>query len=461
MVGTQSPMFDILPDARAVEKLRAQLHGELVRPQDAGYDAARRVWNGRVDKYPALIARCADQEDVIEAVRFARRQQLNVAVRSGGHSVAGQGVCDGGMVIDLSLMKGIRVDPERSIAYAEAGLTLGELIGATERYDLLTPVGVGSETGIAGLTLGGGIGWLNGALGLTCDNVRAFEVVTAEGRFLRASAQENADLYWGLRGGGGNFGIVTAFEYQLHTAGPVLAGMVAYPRTRAREVLRFYRDLTRQGPDELTVYAGMLTAPDGYSVVGMALCYYGDLTRGEEVIKPLREFGPPIVDLIRPMLYLDALSLFDTGLEARKYYVQETVVKELDDAVLEALAANAGTMTSPYSTIIVQHLHGAAARIPVAATAFPVREPCYVVLHSAGWDRGEAEKHLAWARKSGASLQPAALNEAYVNFVSDEDESRVRAAYGVNYPRLAALKNRYDPTNFFHINQNIKPEAST
>jgi FAD/FMN-containing dehydrogenase len=459
LIGAQAATYTPL-GANSVEKLRVRLHGELLLPEDAGYETARRVWNGMIDRHPALIVRCADQDDVVRAVEFARRHDLTAAVRGGGHSAAGWGVCNDGLVIDLSPMKCIEVFPGESRVRAEAGLTVGELIGATERHGLVTPVGVASTTGIAGLSLGGGMGLLTGKLGLTCDNVLAFEVVTADGRVLRASAQENDDLYWGLRGGGGNLGIVTGFEYQLHIMDPPLAGLIAYPLSHARQVLRSFRDFVAHGIDELAAHAGVLTLPDGYPVVGIVLCYCGDPAKGERIIRPLRQFGAPLMDTIRPMSYLDTISMFDATVpEGRKYYTKQAVVNELSDAVIDTIVVNA-VRTTPFSSITLEHLHGAAVRVPTSAAAFPIREECFLVLHTAAWEDGTGDRHIAWANQAAAALQPFARPEAYVNFLSDEGEARVRAAYGANHKRLVALKNKYDPTNFLHFNHNIRPTTS-
>lgn len=442
-------------------KLRQVLQGELVFPGDTAYEQARRVWNGAIDRRPAGIVRCADANDVQRAIEFARRRDWPIAVRGGGHSTAGFSTSEGGLVIDLSPMKSIRVDPETSTAQAQAGLTLGELIQETQRYGLATTTGIVSDTGIAGLTLGGGIGWLAAQYGLTCDNVSAFEVITPDGVLRRADPDENPDLFWGLRGGGGNFGIVTNFHYRLHDVGPVLAGMVIHPMAQAREALRFYRDYTATAPDELTAYAALLTTPEGERAIAFILCYAGELQEGERIVKPIRRWGPPVVDLLRPMSYLEAISLIDAANPAGRYYAEKgNTVPELKDEVIDILVENASAGTSPFSVTLIQHLHGVATRIAPHATAFPVRKECYVPVHIAAWEDGDAARHRQWLRTSTDALRPFELKETYVNFMSEEGSARVRSAYGANYDRLVALKNRYDPDNLFHLNQNIKPNIS-
>jgi FAD/FMN-containing dehydrogenase len=445
----------------ALRDFRASLHGELILPDDDGYDSARRVWNGMIDKYPALIIRCATRADVTHAVEFGRLQHLPVAVRGGGHSVSGKSVCDEGIVIDLSQMKGIRVDPVTCTARAEAGLTLGEFVREIQLFGLVTTTGTVAGTGLSGLTLGGGLGWFMGKYGLTIDNLLSVDIVTADGQVKRASATEHPDLFWGVRGGGGNFGIVTAFEFQLHAVGPVLAGKVVYPMSRAREVLRFYREYTSSVPDELTAYASLMTTPDGLPAIAINLCFCGSLDAGERLVEPVRKFGPPLVDLIRPKSYLKLITQADAGApDGRHYYETARMLKELSDEAIETIADYGVACTSPYSLVLIQHVHGAASRVSPTETAFALREESYVMSIVAAWEAGQAHLHRAWARTFWTAMQPFASSGVYVNFLGNEGEERVRAAYGVNYERLVALKNTYDPTNFFSLNQNIRPTVS-
>jgi hypothetical protein len=436
------------------------LRGELIRPGDIGYDKARRVWNGAIDKYPALICRCADRSDITRALEFAHQHDLPVAVRSGGHSFSGYSVCDGGIVIDLSRMKGIRVDPVKRVALAKAGLTLGEFVRATEAFGLLTPTGAVAGTGIAGLTLGGGIGWLMGKYGLTVDNMLSADIVTADGRILAASETSHPDLFWAVRGGGGNFGIVTAFEFQLHQVGPVLAGKVVYPLAKAREVLRFYRDYTQCAPDELTVYASLITTATRLRAISISLCYCGPLDEGERLVAPLRSFGTPLAETIRPQSYFTLITQANAGApDGRAYYQKASTLSTLSDEAIETLASSGAACTSPYSQVLIQHIHGVASRIGPTETAFALRNESYLVSLVAAWEAGPADQHRGWAETFWEALQPDASSGVYVNFLNDERDGQVQAAYGVNYERLVALKNIYDPTNFFSCNQNIRPRV--
>lgn len=439
----------------------ARLHGDLVGPGHPGYDASRKVWNGMIDTFPAFIVYCADAADVVCSVQFAREHHLLVAVRSGGHSISGSSVCDGGVVIDLSRMKGVLVDAEQKTVWAGAGLTLAEFVEATQAHGLATTTGTVGGTGLAGLTLGGGLGWLMGAYGLTIDNLLAVDLITANGQVVRASASEHPDLFWGVRGGGGNFGIVTAFEFQLHPVGPVLAGKVVYPIAQAREVLRFYREYTENAPDELTAYACLSKTRGGLPAIAINLCYCGPLEEGERLVDPVRTFGAPMVDLIRPRSYLKMISQANLGAPAgRCYYEKATTLSFLSDEAIEAIVAYGSTCTSPMSQVLIQHVHGAACRVNPTETAFALRGESYVICLVAAWDEGEATEtdlHIGWARASWRAIEPFASSGVYVNFLGNEGEGRVRAAYGCNYERLVALKNRYDPHNFFARNQNIKP----
>ncbi len=453
-------MVDRAIKVEALQDFKAHLHGELIGPGDDSYERARRVWNGAIDKYPALIARCTDVSDVVASVQFARAQELPVAVRGGGHSFSGNGTCDGGFVIDLSPMKRVQVDPEQRTAWAQAGLTISEFVRETQAFGLAAPVGNVSTTGLAGLTLGGGIGWLMGQYGLTVDNLLAVEIVTAEGQVLTASASEHADLFWGVRGGGGNFGIVTDFKFQLHPVGPLVMGMVVHPLDRAREVLRLYRDFTCTAPDALTATAGFVALPGSPLAVVIAFCYCGSLEEAERLAEPIRAFGSPTVNLLAPMPYLNVISLADVGTPpGRRYYSKTRSFHQVSDELIETLIEYSRNRTSPLSQMVFQHVHGAVCRVEATETAFALREEHYTLHLTAAWEEGEASPHIAWLRDCWTALEPFATSEAYLNFMDDPGEEPVLAqtSYGANYKRLVALKNRYDPDNFFHINQNIKP----
>lgn len=456
--GGSSILENPLPP-RVLRNLKTHVSGELLCPHDYGYDEARKVWNGIVDKSPALIVRCANQADVSRAIQCAREHHLLVAVRGGGHSMCGHSVCDGGMLIDLSRMKGIRVDPEQKVVWAQAGLTLGEFVQATQAYELATTTGTVAGTGLAGLTLGGGLGWFMGKHGLTIDNLLAVNLVTADGQMLRASATEHPDLFWGVRGGGGNFGIVTAFEFQLHPVGVLLAGKVVYPMSQAREVLHFYREYTSTAPDELTAYASLMTTPAGLPAIAINLCYCGPLEAGERLIKPVRTFGRPMVDFIRPKSYLKMIAQADLGAPAGRFYEERaSTLAGLSDEAIKTLVAYGSAPTSPWSHVLIQHIHGAASRVAPTETAFALRGESYVICIVAAWNGSQAgHQHMQWAHAFSQALEPFSSSGTYVNFLGNEGEGRVRAAYGVNYARLVALKNRYDPNNVFALNQNIKP----
>lgn len=448
-------------DGAAIDAFRTGLRGPLLRPGDDGYETARKLWNGMVDRRPALIARCTGTADVIRSVNFARGRGLHVAVRGGAHSFPGHSTCDGGLVIDLSAMKGIRVDPAARRAQAQPGLKWIDFDHETQAFGLATSGGTVSDTGIAGLTLGGGLGFLSSKYGLTIDNLLSADVVTADGRMLTANANENPDLFWALRGGGGNFGIVTSFEYQLHAVGPMVhGGMIAYPMSAARDVLRFYRDFTKTAPDELTTYAGFLTPPDGETIVALVCCYCGPLDQGEQTIRPLKSLGTAVVDALGPLPYVAQQQVFDPGFPTgSNYYAKAGSLADLPDAAVDILIEYAATKPSPLSGIAIQTVFGAASRVAPDATAFQPRAFPYAPIIVAQWlDPAKASENIAWARDCWGALQPFA-GGAYVNDLGEHDEERVPAAYGANYQRLAALKKKYDPDNFFRLNPNIKPAA--
>src|SRR6266487_3216209 len=443
----------------AVQQFKSGLRGEVLDPGSEGYSSARKVWNGLIDRYPALIVRCTDTSDVMRAVQFARSQNLPVAVRGGGHSSPGYSVCDDGIVIDLSQMRDISIDPVKGIARTQAGPSLGEFVSRTQEFGLATTTGTVAGTGLSGLTLGGGIGWLMGKYGLTIDNLLSVDIVTADGRVLTANATENPDLFWGVRGGGGNFGIVNSFEFRLHPVTTVLAGKVIYPIQQAREMLRFYREFTAKASDELTAYASLVTTPDGLPAAEITLCYTGSLEEGERSIEVLRKFGAPIVDMIHPKSYLKTVSMLRAAPVGRRYYERSSTLEQLSDEAIDLIVEYGRARTSPFSQVLIQHIHGAASRVPPTGTAFAQRHESYILGMFAAWTDtdDEAQKHMEWTRSFWTATRRFASPGVYVNFLGDEGDERIRASYGVNYERLVALKNRYDPTNFFHLNQNIQP----
>jgi FAD/FMN-containing dehydrogenase len=459
-----------LLDKNTVGALRESFGGELISPDHHDYDDARKVWNGIIDRRPALVARCTGVADVRSAVRFAREHDLLVAVRGGGHNVAGTAVCDGGMVIDLSPMKGMRVDPRRCTVQAQPGLLWGELDRETQSFGFACPGGIVTHTGIAGLTLGGGFGWLQRKYGLTCDNLLSADVVAANGQFLTVSDEEHPDLFWGIRGGGGNFGIVTSFEYQLHPFGPqVLAGVLVHPAERAVEVLRFYRDYISGVPDELTVFVAMRKAPPdswlpedihGRPVVILAICYAGSsLEEGERVLRPLRAFGPPSVDFVRRIAYTTHQGFFDAGVpHGLHYYWKSHYMPSLSDDAIEAIVDHAWEMRSPNSYSLLFQLGGAINRVREEDSAFSGRAARHAITIDGVWSDPDGPDDAAWVRDYFGSLQRFSTGGVYVNFLGNEGQDRVKASYGAEkYDRLVALKNKYDPTNFFRVNQNIKP----
>jgi FAD/FMN-containing dehydrogenase len=442
--------------------LRRALRGELVASGDPGYDQARKVWNGMVDRRPAAVIYCAGADDVVAAVTFARARNLLVAVRAGGHNIAGSSVCDSGVVIDVSRMKSIEVDAERRVARAQAGLSLGEFDAATQAFGLATTMGVNSDTGIAGLTLGGGFGKLGRKHGLSCDNLLAADIVTADGRLLKASASENADLFWAIRGGGGNFGIVTAFEYQLFPVGPLLlTASVQHSYDDAREAMRFYHAFASAAPDELSLDAALVTAPTGERLFSISACYAGSLEEGERAIRPLREYGSPVAECFGPLSYLQIQSAGDSIFpRGRRYYWKAQFLRELADAAIDTLLAAYATAPSE-SLLVLQHVGGAIARVPTAETPYANRDALYDCFPVAIWDDpADDEAHIRWARDLWDAMRPFSTGGVYANNLGEEGTERVQAAFGANYARLAAVKNKYDPTNFFRLNQNIRPATN-
>ena len=459
----------IMP-ASPIAGLQSEFGGPVIQPGDAAYDSARRVWNGAIDRHPGLVARATGVADVRAAVRFARSQGLPLAVRGGGHNVAGTAVCDGGVVLDCSLMKGIWVDPAARTVRAQAGLLWSELDRETQGFGLATTGGIISHTGIAGLTLGGGLGWLMRKHGLAADNLLAADVVTADGECLRASEREHADLWWGLRGGGGNFGVVTSFAYRLHPVGPiVLAGVVLYAAASAREVLGRYRDFVANAPDELTTIAVLRIAPPapflptsvhGQPVVVIGACYAGPVEEGERAVAGLRRFGVPLADVIRPTPYVAHQSMLDpTAPHGLNYYWKSEYLPPLSDAMIDTLVEHAWRAPTPESYTILFHLGGAVGRQDPQQSAFEDRRATHAIVIDSVWSEPtRAPDCLAWTRGFWEAVSPFATGRLYVNFLGAEGPDRVRAAYGAEkYQRLQALKRTYDPTNLFSLNQNIAP----
>ena len=456
-------------DEHAVDALRSSLRGELIGRDHPSYEQHRRVWNGSIDRHPALVVRCAGAADVIAAVRFARMHELIVAVRGGGHSFPGHSVCDGGLVIDLSLMKGIRVDPVARTARVQAGALLGDLDRETQAFGLAVPAGIVTHTGVAGLTLGGGLGWLMRKYGLTIDNLVRADVVTAEGELTQASEAENSDLFWGLRGGGGNFGIVTEFEFRLNPLGPgVFAGAVFWPIEDAPKVLRFYREWIGDCPDELMTIVVQRRAPAlpaippdmvGRHVIGVVACYAGPVEDGARVLRPLRSYGRPLLDLCEPKPYVSHQSMFDPGFpHGWWYYVRACDVAELNDDVIDIVAEHGRRIVSPVTSIALWQMGGAVARVPDSDTAFSGRHTGFTFnINGNSYDAEGFDAEKEWARTYWSALAPY-HQSVYVNFLMDEGEERTRQAYGTaKYERLRMLKRRYDPGNFFRLNQNIPP----
>jgi len=444
-------------DETALPRLRSNLHGSLILPGDTGYDEARAVWNASIDRRPAAVVRCADVGDVERALDFAHRHDLVVAVRGGGHSFAGKGTCDGGLVIDLATMKQVEVDAVRRVARAQGGCTLADFDAATAAHGLATTMGTAPPTGIAGLTLGGGLGWLMGRYGLACDNLIGAEVVTADGRRLRASATEHEDLLWGLRGGGGNFGVVTTFEYRLHPVTTVLAGAVTYPVSQVRDVLRFYREFSSSSPDELTTMVGVLPLATG-PAFGIGACWCGDLAAGEAALAPLRRFGAPLDDSIRARPYLELQGFLTPPPMRLASYARSSFVGELGDEAVDVMVEHASPELPSIYLFFLEHLHGAVSRVGDGETAFSHRTPGYSFAALSLWtDPPHADASTTWVRSFFDAMSPHLRSGVYSNYLTDEGDARVRAAYGPAYERLVALKRRYDPANFFRLNQNVAP----
>ena len=451
--------------ASRFDGLAERMRGTVIVPSDDRYDDVRKVWNGMIDRRPGAIVRCSGVADVMEAVRFAREHDIPTTIRGGGHNVAGKAVRDGALTIDLAQMHGIRVDAMAKRARAEGGVRWAAFDHETLVHNLATTGGTVGSTGVAGLTLGGGLGWLMRKHGLSCDNLVSADVVTADGQFLTARADENDDLFWALRGGGGNFGVVTSFEFRLHELEPVTGGMVLYPRDRLEDLLHFYRDYTASAPDTVTAMAGALIGPPGTAVEGevagwMALCHCGPAADGDKAVRPVRDFGPAVLDTIGPVGYGGMQALFSgAATPGLRNYWRSNFVKSLSDDVLDTLLARADGLPKPGSMLLIEHMGGAVARVGENETAFANRGAAYNVSVLGTWvDATDDAENVPWVRAAGDELREFATGGAYVNYMAgDEGEGNVRAAYEANFRRLVEVKRKYDPENFFSSNQNIAP----
>ena len=452
-------------EAHSSETLRAQLAGSVLLPSDAAYEAARQVHNGLIDRRPAMVVRCHGTADVQAAVRFGRERSLELAVRGGGHNVAGNAVCDGGLMIDLSAMRGVHVDPRPRRARAQGGATWGDYNRETQLYGLASTGGVVSSTGVGGLTLGGGLGWLMGKHGMAVDNLQAVELVTATGEIVHASAKEYPDLFWALRGGGGNFGVATWLEYELHPIGPtVIGGLVAHPFGAARDVLRFYRDFTASLSDELTAFAGLLHAPDGSGtkLAAIMVCHAGSLEAGAAAVAPVKRFGSPVMDVIGPMPYAAVNMMFDAGFpRGALNYWKSNFLAALDDAAIDTMIERFAATPSPMSGLLLEHFHGAATRVGPTETAFPHRTEGYNFLAVGEWlEPSATAANVGWTRETYAAMARHFGAGRYVNYLNADEVTEANtmsAAFGPNWKRLHEVKRKYDPDNVFHLNQNIKP----
>jgi len=456
--------------SEALDALRGALRGTLSLPGEAGYDEARTIWNAMIDKKPAAVVRAAGAGDVMQAVRLAAQHKLLLAVRGGGHNIAGNAVCDGGLLLDLSLMRSVRVDPKARTARVEPGARLSDLDREAQAFGLATPTGINSTTGVAGLTLGGGFGWLSRKHGLTVDNLLSADVVTAAGELVRADAENNPDLFWAIRGGGGNFGVVTSFEFRLHPVGPqVIAGLIVHPFSEAKSVLEQYRKLVAKAPDELCCWAVMRKAPPlpflpasvhGTEILVLAICCTGDTAAAEKAVAPFKAVGKPIADVVGPSPYAGWQTAFDPLLApgARNYWKSHDFT-ELSDGLIELLLGAIGTLPTGECEIFIGHLGGAVNRVAADATAYPHRDVNFVMNVHTRWSSPSDDKRcVAWARELFEATAKFATGGVYVNFMPDDESQRVRTgAYGANYARLAKIKAKYDPANLFRMNQNVAP----
>ena len=453
-----------------VDELKEVFQGDVLAPGDADYDEVRQIWNAMIDRRPAMIARCWSQGDVVQAVRFSRMHNLLVSVRGGGHNIAGNAVCDDGLMIDLSPMKNVKIDPNARRAIVEPGCTLADFDAAAQAHALATPLGINSTTGVAGLTLGGGFGWLSRKYGMTVDNLLSVEVVMADGTVMHASETENSDLFWGLRGGGGNFGIVTSFEFRLHPVGPdLLSGLIVFPFDQAKEVLTRFARFTETMPDELNIWMVTRKAPPlpflpaevhGKQVVVLAVFYAGDPAEGEKLIEPLRGFGKAHGEYIAVQPYTSWQQTFDPLLTrgARNYWKSHNFSR-LSDGAIDTIVEYAGKLPSPQCEIFIGTIGGQTTRVAPDAMAYSNRDANYVLNFHGRWELADDdERCIAWAREFFARSKPFASGGAYINFLTQEETDRIRFAYGASYKRLVEIKRKYDPTNHFRMNQNIKPD---
>jgi FAD/FMN-containing dehydrogenase len=444
-----------------VSDLAARFSGQLLHQTDAGYDDARRVHNGLIDKRPTLIARCRNVADIVDAVNLARETNLEVAVKGGGHNVAGRGTIDGGLLIDLSLMRAVHVDPKNRTARAQGGALWGEYNRETQLHGLASTGGVVSTTGVGGLTLGGGLGWLMGKHGMAIDNLRSAQIVTADGRVATASADENADLFWGIRGGGGNLGIAASLEFKLHEVGPIVTGgLAAHPFDKARDVLRFFRETTAALPDEMMLFCGLIHSPDAHKLSGIVACHCGSQADGESAARPIKAFGQPVLDVIGPMPYSAVNQLLDAAYpKGALNYWKSNFLAALSDEAIDTMIDCYSRVPSPMTGMVLEHFHGAATRVAVDATAFPHRSVGYNLVITSEWlDPADTEKNIRWTRDTYQAMQPFMAPGRYVNYLdADEAGDPAADAYRSNYPRLQQLKRKYDPTNFFHTNLNVRP----
>ena len=445
----------------AFQKVAGAFAGNVVLPEDADYEVARRVWNGMIDRRPLGIARCTSPDDVHAVIAFAKLQGMPVAVRGGSHNIAGNATCDEGLVIDLSPMSSIDVDRRSGRARVGGGATIGQFDAATQRLGLATTGGIMPSTGIGGFTLGGGLGVLMRSYGLACDNLLSADVVTADGRRVRASSDEHADLFWGLRGGGGNFGVVTSFEFELHEVGPLLTGRLAHSWSSARTALRFYRDFVAQAPDGLVVYQSLGTDDDGQPKMFMRSVYNGPVAEGLSIVAPLRRFGSPSLDEFEPMAYVDVQKMVEPAFPPGRFnYWKANFVDDLSDELIDILVDSFSRVPSPDSMIALEQMGGAVARVPSDATAFEHRQAAFSLLILSGWDDpADSDVNVAWTRDVWERTRPLSSSGVYVNYLGTEGDQRVRDAYGVNHARLREVKRKYDPDNFFRLNQNVEPAA--